>query len=198
MTNLNYFILNQIKSNPDGGQTCDGNRQSRLMSYRCYLRNLAIIFAIITLSIANIGMAWGDVTLTVSKTSKEVYSETFADGSVLYSIDSDGRSDADNNTKNFKSADIVVEGSKKSGPALSDKRFAIKFPVAVSKVVIYGYNSSTRSLSKIYTSTTMAKNSYTEITSSTTKTSENTTPNYNYAFTNEWASPIAANTASTM
>lgn len=46
-------------SNPDGGQTCDGNRQSRLMSYRCYLRNLAVIFAILTLSIANIGMAWG-------------------------------------------------------------------------------------------------------------------------------------------
>ena len=57
--NLNYFNLNQIKSNPDGGQTCDGNRQSRLMSYRCYLRNLAIIFAILTLSMANIATAWG-------------------------------------------------------------------------------------------------------------------------------------------
>lgn len=59
MTNLNYFILNQIKSNPDGGQTCDVNRQSRLMSYRCYLRNLAVLFVVLTMSIANIGMAWG-------------------------------------------------------------------------------------------------------------------------------------------
>lgn len=158
-------------------------------------RVAAMIFAVLVMSMANVGVAWGDVTLTVSETSSLVHSETFADGSVLYSIDSDGRSDAVNNTKNFKSADIIVDGSKKSGPALSDKRFAIKFPVAVSKVVIYGYNSSTRSLSKIYTSTTMAKNSYTEITSSTTKTSEYTTPNYNYAFTNEWVSPIAANTA---
>ena len=57
--NLNYFNLNQIKSNPDGGQTCDGNRQSRLMSYRCYLRNLAIIFAVLTMSIANVATAWG-------------------------------------------------------------------------------------------------------------------------------------------
>lgn len=57
--NLNYFNLNQIKSNPDGGQTCDGNRQSRLMSYRGYLRNLAMIFAVLTMSLANIGMAWG-------------------------------------------------------------------------------------------------------------------------------------------
>lgn len=202
-------------SNPDGEPTV--NRQSRLMllsgkkaekeqlspscllsasfplSFRSrYLRYAAMIFCVLAMSV---GQAWGDVTLTVSETSSDVYSETFADGSVLYSIDNNGRSDADKHTNNFKSADIVVEGSKKSGPALSDKRFAIKFPVAVSKVVIYGYNGSTRSLSKIYTSTTMAKNSYTEITSSTTKTSAYTTPNYNYAFTNTWASPIAANTA---
>ena len=113
------------------------------------LRRIALIFAVLVMSMANVGVAWGDVTLTVSETSSMASSETFADGSVLYSIDSDGR----NNTNNFKSADIVVDGSNKSGPALSNKRFAIKFPVAVSKVVIYGYNSSTRSLSKIYTST---------------------------------------------
>lgn len=57
MKNFNYFILNQIKSNPDGEPTV--NRQSRLMSYRGYLRNLAVIFAVLTLSIANIGQAWG-------------------------------------------------------------------------------------------------------------------------------------------
>ena len=57
MKNFNYFILNQIKSNPDGEPTV--NRQSRLMSYRCYLKNLAMIFAVLSLSIANIGTAWG-------------------------------------------------------------------------------------------------------------------------------------------
>ena len=36
----NYFNLNQIKSNPDGQPTV--NRQSRLMSYRGYLKNLAM------------------------------------------------------------------------------------------------------------------------------------------------------------
>lgn len=143
-----------------------------------------------------IGEMWGDVTLTVSETSSSVWSETFADGSVLYSIDSNGRSDADNNTKNFKSTDIVSGGSKTTGAALADSRFAIKFPVAVSAVTFYGYNSSSgRSISKVYTSTTMAKSSYTEITSSTTKNVSSTTPNYSYTFTASWATPIDANTA---
>lgn len=62
--NFNYFILNQIKSNPDGQPTV--NRQSRLMSYQGYLRNLAMIFAILTLSIANIGTAWGSIYATFS------------------------------------------------------------------------------------------------------------------------------------
>ncbi len=52
-----YLNLNQIKSNPDGEPTV--NRQSRLMSYQGWFRNLAMIFAVLTLSIANIGMAWG-------------------------------------------------------------------------------------------------------------------------------------------
>jgi len=45
-------------SNPDGQPTV--NRQSRLMSHRGYLRNLAMIFAVLVMSIANIGMAWAD------------------------------------------------------------------------------------------------------------------------------------------
>ena len=60
----NYINLNQIKSNPDGQPTV--NRQSRLMSYRGYLKNLAMIFAVLTLSVANIGMAWGAVYKTYS------------------------------------------------------------------------------------------------------------------------------------
>ncbi len=54
--NLNYFNLNQIKSNPDGQPTV--NRQSRLMSYQGWFRNLAMIFAVLVMSIANIGTAW--------------------------------------------------------------------------------------------------------------------------------------------
>ena len=49
--------------NPDGQPTV--NRQSRLMSHRGYLRNLAMIFAVLVMSIANIGMAWGDTTITI-------------------------------------------------------------------------------------------------------------------------------------
>ncbi len=51
-----YLNLNQIKSNPDGEPTV--NRQSRLMLHRGYLRNLAMIFAVLVMSMANIGMAW--------------------------------------------------------------------------------------------------------------------------------------------
>ena len=42
-------------SNPDGQPTV--NRQSRLMSYRGNLKNLAMIFAVLVMSMANIGMA---------------------------------------------------------------------------------------------------------------------------------------------
>lgn len=54
-------------SNPDGEPTV--NRQSRLMSYQCSLRNLAMIFAILTLSIANIGTAWGESPYNLDITS---------------------------------------------------------------------------------------------------------------------------------
>lgn len=47
--------------NPDGQPTV--NRQSRLMSHRGYLRNLAMIFAVLVMSMANIGMAWADTEL---------------------------------------------------------------------------------------------------------------------------------------
>ena len=55
-----YLNLNQIKSNPDGEPTV--NRQSRLMSYQGWFRNLAMIFAVLVMSVANIGMAWGWAT----------------------------------------------------------------------------------------------------------------------------------------
>ncbi len=52
-----YLNLNQIKSNPDGQTTV--NRQSRLMSHQGWFRNLAMIFAVLVMSVANVGMAWG-------------------------------------------------------------------------------------------------------------------------------------------
>jgi hypothetical protein len=52
-----YFNLIQIQSNPDDEPTV--KRQSRLMPHRGYLRNLAMIFAVLVMSVANIGMAWG-------------------------------------------------------------------------------------------------------------------------------------------
>lgn len=73
-------------SNPDGGQTCDGNRQSRLMSYRCYLRNLAMIFAILTLSIANIGMAWGANTPAAAGTYTLTASNKPGDTNKFYKL----------------------------------------------------------------------------------------------------------------
>ena len=48
MTNF-YFNLNQIQSNPDGEPTV--KRQSRLMSHQGNLKNLAMIFAVLVMSI---------------------------------------------------------------------------------------------------------------------------------------------------
>ena len=59
-----YINLNQIKSNPDGQPTV--NRQSMLMSYRGNLKNLAMIFAVLVMSVANVGTAWGGVTVFTS------------------------------------------------------------------------------------------------------------------------------------
>ena len=57
------------QSNPDGQPTV--NRQSRLMSYRGNLKNLAMIFAVLVMSIANIGMAWGQDTISVAETGED-------------------------------------------------------------------------------------------------------------------------------
>ena len=87
-----YLNLNQLPSKNDGGQSCDGNRQSRVMSqsgcsavdvpmtsygapdeHPMSIRSasdgtrwnsrgwkyVAMIFAVLVMSIANIGMAWG-------------------------------------------------------------------------------------------------------------------------------------------
>ncbi len=132
------------------------------------------------------------VDCVISNTSE--VSETFADGTILYSIDSDGRV---NSSTAFKgNADIIVDGAKAKGAALSAQRLAVKFPIAVTDVKIYGYNSSSgRQLKKVQTSTTMEKNSYTEISSSSNIKSESSTPNYSYTFSASWATAIPENTA---
>lgn len=133
----------------------------------------------------------GAVDLVVTNTSG--VSETFSDGSVLYSIDSDGRENS--STKFGSNKDIVSNGAKTKGAALVDKRFVIKFPVAVSSVTIYGYNSSSgRTLNKVQTSTSMAKSSYTDITNSSNKNTATSTPNYNYTFSANWTTAIEAGT----
>ncbi len=69
MTHFNNLITmtNVMKHNsrtavnPDGQPTV--NRQSRLMLRQGYLRNLAMIFAVLVLSMANVGLAWADTEL---------------------------------------------------------------------------------------------------------------------------------------
>ena len=69
MKNFNNLITmtnvmrhnSQNAVNPDGQPTV--NRQSRLMLRQGYLRNLAMIFAVLVLSMANVGLAWADTEL---------------------------------------------------------------------------------------------------------------------------------------
>lgn len=139
MTNLNYFILNQIKSNPDGGQTCDGNRQSRLMSYRGYLRNLAIIFAVLTMSIANIGTAWGDTEVTISATQSNDYSSScylIPDGTAISAIAGAGGNGFGN--ESGPNAKITVNASKKTATLT----FTIKSGITITSFKVNGTSNS--------------------------------------------------------
>ena len=76
------------QSNPDGQPTV--NRQSRLMSHRGYLRNLAMIFAVLVMSVANVGTACGAETSMPTSgsysngTTKYEFSNTALTGSKFY------------------------------------------------------------------------------------------------------------------
>ena len=79
------------QSNPDGQTTV--NRQSRLMLHQGYLKNFAMLFAVLVMSIANIGMAWGeDVTWNITEanvttlTATQGASITIGSGSKQYSV----------------------------------------------------------------------------------------------------------------
>lgn len=71
----NYYTnLNQLRQSNDGQPTV--KRQSRLMLRQGYLRNLAMIFAVLVLSMANIGMAWGANVDVTSSNFYQFYSTT--------------------------------------------------------------------------------------------------------------------------
>ena|GEM_PF-2707472 len=70
------------QSNPDGQPTV--NRQSRLMLRQGYLRNLAMIFAVLVMSIANIGMAWG---ASVAEGTYNFVNQTIGAATKFYKID---------------------------------------------------------------------------------------------------------------
>ncbi len=54
----NYYTnLNQLRQSNDGQTTV--KRQSRLMLRQGWFRNLAMIFAVLVMSVANVGTAWG-------------------------------------------------------------------------------------------------------------------------------------------
>ena len=105
-----YLNLNQLPSKNDGGQSCDGNRQSRVMSqsgcsavdvpmtsygapdeHPMSIRSasdgtrwnsrgwkyVAMIFAVLVMSVANIGMAWGtNQTYTIDNPTQDYHSSS--------------------------------------------------------------------------------------------------------------------------
>lgn len=126
-----------------------------------------------------------DACNTITATSG--YQNTFADKSVLYQIDSDGRKVTTGNTK-FSTAQINSDGT--NGAALSAQRCLLQFPFEISKVVVYAYSSTAgRSLNTVSTSTNADKNSYTPLTPTITTEGSN-----DYVFTISFASNIAADT----
>lgn len=126
-----------------------------------------------------------DACNTITATSG--YQNTFADKSVLYQIDSDGRKVTAGNTK-FSATQINSDGT--NGAALSAQRCLLQFPFEISKVVVYAYNSTVgRSLNKVSTSTNADKDSYTPLTPTIT-----TEGSKDYVFTISFASNIAADT----
>ena len=77
---------------------------------------------------------------------------------------------------------------------MSDQRFVVKFPVAVTGIKIEAYSSSSgRTIKKVSVGSSMEKGQYSDITKSSTSDVQSGTPNYSYTFTIKWATPIEAN-----
>ena len=116
-----YINLNQIKSNPDGEPTV--KRQSRLMLHRGNLRNLAMIFAVLMLSVANIGMAWG-----TEFTFSGAYDGT-GNGSWNTTTSTTPIVTVDKSISNSSVQIYCVSGSSVSYPSLNGNTTYIKFSV---------------------------------------------------------------------
>lgn len=140
-------------SNPDGEPTV--NRQSRLMSYRGYLRNLAMIFAVLVLSISNIGMVWGQTKVSTSNfyklyaDSQKKYSTLVSEASFPAYI---GNTFAANMNGNLTSVPSISTPHNFAGLNTDTKYYRIKMQSAktvtitnvanVKKVTFYGNGHS--------------------------------------------------------
>lgn len=120
----------------------------------------------------------GEQCLDVTANSSATLSETFTDGTVLYSVDSDGRPITKENNGKFTSVKI----NNVATPCISDSRILVKFPVNVKTVTIYGYNKNDRTFSGVFISSTGAKSSYSEITY-TGGTNSAVNPNHTFEIT---------------
>lgn len=144
------------------------------------------------LSLGNNKILGDDCSCVVSNSNNTTFSETFKDGTILYNIDSDGR--IKTSKGGFGKSNIIADGIKATGACLSDQRFVIKFPVAVTEIKIEAYSSSSgRTIKKVSVGNSMEKGKYSDITSSSTLDAQSGKPDYSYTFTIKWATPIEAN-----
>lgn len=124
-------------------------------------------------------------------TNTDIFSETLSNGITIYQIDSDGRPE-ETGTSKFSKGNI---SSTTQGNVLSAQRCALRTSThTINTIIVRAYNSNTnRTLSKILTSSTAAKGSYTELGNQ--KYTASTVPDAgNYEFTIAFTSPIAAGT----
>jgi uncharacterized repeat protein (TIGR02543 family) len=143
-------------SNPDGQPTV--NRQSRLMSYRGNLKNLAMLFAVLVLSIANIGMAWGATEYAYTVTSSTSTTDNGKGVTPRYTISFDGGVLMKNNTGSsaWSAENMTINDETVYYLVTGSSTFTFKTTNAITGFRIYGSagTGSNRTISSIKTSTT--------------------------------------------
>ncbi len=117
-------------------------------------RYIAMIFAVLVMSVANIGTAWGETCATMAKSGWDKLSNTsrkyeLGTGFYIYDCSSDGDTLVYSSTKYGNTIKINDDNTK--GYAISDRRLLFKFPEKVSSITIYGYGTTARSVSSIKT-----------------------------------------------
>jgi len=139
-------------------------------------RYIAVIFAVLVMSMANVGMAWGaDVCGTMSTANVGAMTRNgyeFASNFVIYACNSDYDTIAGHTY--FGTNNQLSYDSNDKGAALSSQRMVLSFPVNITGITITGYNSSSRSISKVFHNSVLTANStersahpWTEYSSST-------------------------------